>query len=279
MNIKSLTIVPSPLSCDSHAHIFGPVSRYPLAENRDWTPPDRPVEAYAEMLDTLHMQRAVIVQSSSHGTDNRVTLDAIARIGKRCRGVALVAPTITDDDLGVLGKGGMTGIRLSTMLKGDLGIRHLDLMARRLSEIGWHIELHFDRADEILDLLPQLIRLPVACVIDHLGRVRGAMGVNCAAFQALLRLFRENDRTWVKISSWYRLSDQGPPYDDMRPFVDALVSTRPDRLLWGSNWPHPLLPGPPPDDVDLLDQLQQWVGPARRMILVDNPARLYGFTT
>jgi 2-pyrone-4,6-dicarboxylate lactonase len=279
MNTHLLRIQPPPLACDCHAHIFGPLSRYPLAENRDWTPPDRPVEAYAEMLDTLHMQRGVIVHSSSHGIDNRVTLDAIARMGPRCRGIALIAPTITDRELEALVRGGMVGIRLSTMLKGDLGIDYLVPMAQRLRDIGWHIDLHFDRADEIIDLRPSLETLAVPCVIDHMGRVRGSMGVGCAAFQTLLRLVRENDHIWVKICSWYRLSDQGAPYDDMRPYVDALIEARPDRLLWGSNWPHPLLAGPPPDDIDLLEQFQHWAGPARDMILADNPATLFGFTT
>jgi predicted TIM-barrel fold metal-dependent hydrolase len=231
------------------------------------------------MLARLHTDRGVIVHSSSHGTDNRVTLDAIAFLGKRCRGIALVAPSISERELERLADGGMRGIRLSTMLKGDLGIEHLGHMAQRLRPLGWHIDLHFDHADELIGLADGLKRLPVDCVVDHLGRVRGAMGVGCAAFQTLLRLLRENDHIWVKICSWYRLSDQGPPYHDMRPFVDALLAARPDRLVWGSNWPHPLLPGAPPDDIDLLNQFQAWAGTARQMILVDNPAKLFGFTS
>lgn len=279
MDDHSLKVLPPPFSCDCHAHIFGPVSRYPLAEDRDWTPPDRPVSAYSEIEARLHIQRGVIVHSSSHGTDNSVTLDAIALLGTRYRGVALVAPDITDRELERLDKGGMRGIRLSTMLKGNLGIDHLSYMADRLRVIGWHIDLHFNSPDELLLLEDQIARLPVSCVIDHLGRVRGTMGVACRPFQALLRLISENDHIWVKICSWYRLSDQGAPYDDMRPFVDALLTRRPDRLLWGSNWPHPLLQGPSPNDIYLLNQFQDWVGSARSTILVDNPAKLFGFAT
>ena len=270
-------IPPPPRACDTHAHIFGPVSRYPLAKDRDWTPPDRPVEAYASMLDALGIERGVIVHASSHGTDNRVTLDAIARMGNRCRGIAIVAPEVTDRELEALARGGMRGIRISTMLKGAMGVRHIDEMAARLEGLGWNIEIHFDSPDEIIELVPTLRGLSVDYVIDHLGRNRGGRGVRTPAFQALLRLLKESERCWVKICSWYRLSDRGPPYDDMRPFVEALMAARVDRLLWGSNWPHPMFKDPIPDDGELLDQIQLWAGPARQAILVDNPARLYGF--
>jgi predicted TIM-barrel fold metal-dependent hydrolase len=122
-----------------------------------------------------------------------------------------------------------------------------------------------------------LRRLPVPVVFDHMGRVRGSTGTDSPAFRSLLRLVRETDHCWVKICSWYRLSDQGAPYEDMRPYVEALIRARVERLLWGSNWPHPLLKGPPPDDAELLDQFQRWAGSEGKTILVDNPAKLYGF--
>jgi len=277
MDPKPPKIVPPPLACDTHAHIFGPVALYPLAPERDWTPPDRPLEAYADMLDTLGLARGVIVHSSSHGTDNRVTLDAIARMRGRCVGICLVSASVSDRELQDLAAGGMRGIRVSTMLKGSIGIQHLEAMSPRLKALGWQVVLHFDKPEEIVPVAPMLRRLPVPVVFDHMGRVRGNTGKDSPAFQSLLALVRETDHCWVKICSWYRLSDQGPPYDDMRPYVEALIRTRADRLLWGSNWPHPLLKGPPPDDAELLDQFQRWAGSERKTILVDNPAKLYGF--
>lgn len=270
-------MTPPPLSCDTHAHIFGPAARYPFATNRDWTPPDRPVEAYAAMLDTLGMARGIIVHSSSHGTDNSVTLDAIAQMDGRCKGIAVLAPDISDQELERLKAGGMCGVRISTMLKSNMGIPHIGAMAGRFRDLGWQIQLHLDSADEIIPLAPALQRLTVPVVFDHIGRTRGGGGIEQAPFQTLLGLLRDCDHIWVKISSWYRLSDQGPPYDDMRALAEKAMETRVERVLWGSNWPHPLLKGPPPDDGELLDQFQRWAGDARKTILVDNPTRLFGF--
>jgi len=271
------TVPPPPLACCTHAHIFGPAARFPFAADRDWTPPDRPVEDYVRMLDTLGLARGVIVHSSSHGTYNSVTLDAIARTGGRCLGIAVLAPEVSDRELQRLHEGGMRGVRISTMLKSNMGVGHIEAMAERFRELGWSIQLHFDAAEEIIALAPLIRRLPVPVVFDHMARVRGGGGPMQPAFQTLLGLLRDCDHVWVKISSWYRLSDQGPPYEDMRVLAQAAMEARVDRVLWGSNWPHPLLKGPPPDDGVLLDQFQRWAGDARSTILVDNPARLFGF--
>jgi 2-pyrone-4,6-dicarboxylate lactonase len=259
---------PPPLACCTHAHVFGPFARFPLARELDWTPPERPLEQYEAMLGTLGLARGVIVHSSSHGIDNSVTLDAIARMGGRCRGIALVAPSVGDRELEALAKGGMTGIRISTMLKGAIGVKDIGNLESRFRDLGWHVELHFDRAEEIVPLQPLLEKLSIPVVFDHMARARG---------QALLRLLRDTDHCWTKVSSWYRLSDAGPPYDDMRKLFDELAQARPDRLVWGSNWPHPLLKGSPPDDAGLLEQFMQWAGGAAKRMLVDNPAKLYGF--
>ena len=270
---------PPPLSCDTHAHVFGPAARYPFAEGRGYTPPDCPVETYARMLDTLGIERAVIVQGGAHGTDNRVTLDAIASMGERCRGVAVLEPTVIERELETLAAGGFRGLRLSTVLKGGVGTEHLEVMAARARDLGWHVQLHLEAAEELVDLAPRLRRLAVPFVIDHLGRARGGGGTGQPGFQALLGLLKETDGCWVKIASWYRLSDRGSPYADMRPLAEALIEARPDRILWGSNWPHPIFPGAMPNDGDLLDQFLQWAGDeaTAKTILVDNPARLYGF--
>ncbi len=273
-------IAPPPLSCDTQAHVFGPAARFPYAEGRGYTPPDCPVAAWVGMLDILGIERGVIVHGSAHGSDNRVTLDAIASAPERFRGVAVIRPEVTDEELEELDRGGIRGFRLSTMLQGAIGIEHLETMTGRVAGLGWHVVLHFDRAGEIAELAPRLRRLKVDFVIDHLGRVRGGAGLGDPGFQALLDLLRDCERCWAKISSWYRLSDEGPPYDDMRPLGEALIAARPERILWGSNWPHPILwQGAMPNDGDLLDQFMAWAGDAatRKQILVDNPARLYGF--
>ncbi len=261
--------------------MFGPASKFPYAAGRGYTPPDCPVESYIRMLDTLGIERAVIVHGSAHGSDNRVTLDGIAAMGERCRGVAVIEPDTSDAALEALSRGGIRGVRLSTMLKGGIGTEHLETLADRVGDLGWHIVLHVDKVAEFAELEPRLRRLKVDFLIDHLGRVRGGEGIGQPGFQALLRLLTDTDRCWVKLSSWYRLSDRGPPYDDMRPIAEALIAARPDRVLWGSNWPHPILwQGVMPNDGDLLDQFMAWAGDAatRTQILVDNPARLYGFS-
>ncbi len=274
-------ITPPPLSCDTQAHVFGPSSKFPYAAGRGYTPPDCPVESYIRMLDILGIERAVIVHGSAHGSDNRVTLDGIAAMGARCRGVAVIEPDISDAGLETLSRGGIRGLRLSTMLKGGIGTEHLETLANRVKDLAWHIVLHVDKVGEFAALEPRLRRLKVDFLIDHLGRVRGGEGIGDPGFQALLNLLTDTDRCWVKLSSWYRLSDRGPPYDDMRPIAEALIAARPDRVLWGSNWPHPILwEGVMPNDGDLLDQFMAWAGDAATctQILVDNPARLYGFS-
>jgi len=273
-------IAPPPKSCDTQAHVFGPASRFPYAEGRGYTPPDCPVDHFIRLLDRLGLERGVIVHGSAHGSDNRVTLDGIASYPDRLRGVAVIAPDASDGELDALAAGGIRGIRFTTMLKGALGTDHLERMAERVRGLGWHLVVHVDQAREITELAPRLRRLGMNVVIDHLGRVRGGQGVDHPGFRSLLDLLRTTETCWVKISSWYRLSDQGPPYDDMTPLAKALIEARPDRVIWGSNWPHPILSeGAMTNDGDLLDQFMAWAGDdaTRQQILVDNPAALYGF--
>lgn len=279
-DIRPPKIKPPPGACDTQAHVFGPASQFPYAEGRGYTPPDCPIESYLKLLDTLGFDRGVIVHGSAHGSDNRVTLYGIAQAPDRLRGVAVVDPDISDSELEAMAAGGIRGIRLSTMLKGGLGTEHLERLADRIKHLGWHIVIHLDKVDEIAELEPRLRALPVGIVVDHLGRVRGDEGLSSPGFQALLTLLRDTDNIWAKLSSWYRLSDQGPPYDDMTPLAEALIDARRDRIIWGSNWPHPILwDYPMPNDGDLLDQFMGWAGDEAtiQQILVDNPATLYGF--
>ena len=252
-----------------------------MVAHRSYTPPLCTLADYLRMSETLGIERTVQVNASTYGYDNSVTLDLIAKLGqKRARGVAGVAPDASTRDLQQLHNGGMRGVRLSTMVKGYGGPELLDAFAHKIKPLGWHIQLHVDKAAELVALESKLLDHPTPVVFDHLGRVRGAEGVNAPGFQSLLRILRQRDDCWVKLSSWYRLSDSGPPaYADMQPLVQALIAARPDRVVWGSNWPHPLWEGYMPNDGDLLDILCEWTPDAATFtrIMVTNPARLYGF--
>lgn len=266
---------------DCHCHVFEDQSKYPLTANRSYTPPLCTLSDHLRMCETLGIERIVQVNASVYGFDNSVTLDTIARLGqKRARGVAGLSPDATRQEIERLDKGGMRGVRLSTMVKGYGGPELLATMGRKITPFGWHVQLHVEKNRELAELEEQLLNHPTPIVFDHLGRVRAGEGVNAPGFQALLRIVRQRDDCWGKISSWYRLSEAGPPaYADMKPLVNALVAARPDRLVWGSNWPHPVWSGFMPNDGGLLDLFCEWVPDAaiRKKILVDNPARLYGF--
>ncbi len=267
-------------ACDTHAHVFGPAAKYPYPPERSYTPPDCPLDDYIRMRDVLGLTRTVIVQASIQGTDNAPTLDAIAEGGNGFRGVAVVAPDIGEAELRRLHDGGMRGVRMTTLVRGGVGPEHMEALADRIRDLGWLIEVHLTEAGELIDLAPRLRALGVPCLIDHFGRVRGSEGPGHPGFRALLALLGETDDCWVKLASWYRLSDAGAPdYADMRPLAEALIETRPDRLVWGSNWPHPAHDGEMPNDGDLLDLLADWTpdDAVRHRILVDNPARLFGF--
>lgn len=277
-NTRAPKLKAPPGACDTHCHVFGPAAKFPFAAMRRYTPRDCLVEDYRRMAATIGFERAVLVQASAHGTDNRATLDAIARAGAGFRGVAIVDSGVTDHELERLHAGGMRGVRMNTIGGAGVGIEHLDTLARRVHGLGWAVELHLKSADELVDLAPTLAALPVPYIIDHFGRVRGGQGVGNPGFQALLRLIRDDDKCWVKLASFYRLSDEGPPdYADMIPIARALIEARPNRLIWGSNWPHPNHQGRMPNDGDLFDKLADWAPDpeTRRMILVDNPTALF----
>jgi len=268
---------------DCHCHVYQDPDRYPLIERRSYTPAEASLDQYLAMCASIGIGRTVQVSASVYGADNRLTLDVIARLGQdRARGVAGLRPDAADAELAALHEGGMRGVRVSTHVKGYGGTEAIGALARRVGPLGWHVQVHVERADELLALESELMRLPAPLVFDHMGSVRGGEGPGNAGFQAMIRVLRGRDDCWAKISSWYRRSDSGPPgYDDMGPIVQALVDARPDRLVFGTNWPHPALfaPAQVPDDAGLVDRFCDWVPDeaARARILVDNPARLYGF--
>lgn len=265
---------------DCHCHVFEDPARYPLNANRSYTPPLCTREEYRALCAAFGVTRTVQVNASVYGYDNAVTLDLIAAFGQdRARGVAGLAPDASAEHIERLHRGGMRGMRLSTSVKGYGGMDLIEPMSGKVAPYGWHLQLHVGNGAELPALEARLMRLRLPVVFDHLGRNRGAAGVNAPGFQALLRMLERRDDFWVKLSSWYRLSDAGPPYDDMKPLAQALVAARPDRCVWGSNWPHPECSVAMPNDGDLLDQLCDWVGDdsVLHRILVTNPATLYGF--
>ncbi|CAM4022523.1 amidohydrolase family protein [Bordetella tumulicola] len=268
---------------DCHCHVYQDLARYPLIEERSYTPAPATLRQYSEMCEQVGIQRTVQVSASVYGTDNSLTLDVIAALGQhRARGVAGLAADVSAAELSRLHDGGMRGVRLSTHVKGYGGTQGLDAMADRIRPYGWHVQVHVANIDELVPLEDTLLRTPVPLVFDHMGALRGSQGVDNPGFQVMLRILRERDDCWTKISSWYRRSSQGEPdYGDMAPIVRALVKTRADRLVFGTNWPHPALfaPSTVPDDGHLIDLFCDWVPDAatRERILVTNPAQLYGF--
>ena len=266
---------------DCHCHLFEDPARYPLGTERSYTPPLCSARDYLALMAALGLERTVQVNASAYGHDNSVTLDFIRQLGlHRARGVAGLAPDATAADIRRLHDGGIRGVRLSTMVKGYGGFDLLAPMAAKVQPFGWHLQVHVDNARELADREALLMDLPVPVVFDHLGGARGEDGVDSPGFQALLRLLAARADRWVKVSSWYRRSRSGPPaFTDMRPLAQAVIAARPDRVVWGSNWPHPVWHGPMPNDGDLLDRLCEWVADPAGLerILVSNPARLYGF--
>ena len=264
-------------SCDCHAHIFGPADKYPFAPNRSYTPPEAGIEAYGRMLAALGFERAVIVQPSVYGIDNRCTRDAVVASGGKWRGVAVVEPCVTESQLADLHAAGCRGVRINLLFKGGLQLNVLEQIARAIKPLGWHVQLLLDGRD-LPQLADRLKRLPVDVVVDHMGHMPASLGVGHAGFQTLLELLR-GGRCWVKLSGAYRISSLPQPYDDAVPFARALVETAPDKLVFGTDWPHPSITIPMPQDAMLLDLLPTWVPDeaTRRRILVENPARLYDF--
>jgi predicted TIM-barrel fold metal-dependent hydrolase len=264
-------------ACDCHAHIFGPVTKYPYSEVRSFTPPDASPDAFLKMLGTVGIGRMVVVQASCYGTDNRRTADAIAEIGlHRARGVAAIDLNTSDETLRALDRAGIKAARFVTTGAGGPAVEALPAVARKVAPLGWHIEAYMPSTQwaEIADVIPTL---PTGLVLDHMGGVNANETENDPGLKAILRLL-ESERCWVKLSG-YRNSVAGYPYADVAPLARRLQAAAPDRCVWGSDWPHTVVPGTMPDDGMLLDLLADWFPDAatRQRILVDNPARLYGF--
>lgn len=271
-------LVAPPGAADCHLHIYGPRNKYPLAPTCPLIPPHGSVEAYRAVQAQLGLERAVIVQPAAYGLDNRCTMDAVAELGSRARGVVVVNERVSDRELEELTVRGACGIRFFMLKGGILPWEILETMAARVHGLGWHVQLQFD-GRELAEREGLLRRLPGTCVIDHVGKFLKPVTVDHPGFMSLLRLVGTG-RFWVKLSSPYETSQVGPPlYSDVGQLANALVRVAPERMVWASNWPHPTAQDNPPDNAVLLDTLLHWVNDeaTRRRILVDNPAVLYGF--
>jgi len=269
-------------ACDTHAHLFGPQQRYPYQANRSYTPPDASEAAYRNMLGTLGFERAVLVQPSVYGTDNRRMLDTLAAVRSddpiQWRGVAVVDRSVSDAEFERMHELGVRGIRINLLFAGGVTFSDIKALAARVAGLGWHVQFLMD-ISKIEQLAERLDRLPTESVIDHMGHIPTHLGIHHPGFKELLALL-EAGRTWVKLSGPNRVSALGQaPFDDVAPFFTELVSKREDRCLFGTDWPHVQLAGPIPNDGDLVDEFFRLVpsDATRRRILCDNPAQLYGF--
>ena len=273
-------------ACDSQFHVFGPPHLFPYADTRRYTPPAAPIEHYWNVQKITGLSRGIVVQPTAHGVDNRAALDAVARSNGAMRGISCIDASVSDAQVDELAAGGMLGARFSLM--GDREGSPEDIAAQlpRMKKHDWILDLHIDPEDFVER--EQFVRaLPLVTLIDHMARVRGADGLGQPAFRLLLELLKD-DRFWVKICSVDKLSgvpqarvESGLPFRDMVPFAQAVIAAAPDRVLWGSDWPHgnTFAPGRTPNEGDLLDLLAE-IAPdeaTRTRILVDNPARLFGF--
>ena len=272
-------ITPPPLSCDTHAHVCGPQSIYPLVANRLYNPPEASLQEYRHMLDTLGVQRGVLVQPSVYGTDNRALLDGLVQAQGRLRGVAVLPYDVSADEVRHLHRLGVRGVRCNIVDlkegKGQLPLAGLQQLARTIAPLGWHLEFLM-HVNEFPDLHRQMRTLPVPLVFGHLGYVPTSVG-GCEGFEGLLDLARAG-QAWIKMTAPYRLTPESSPYASVAPVARLLCQQVPDRLLWGSDWPHVFIKTPMPNDGDLIDLMGSWMSSSADLhaIWVDHPKHLYG---
>ncbi|WP_111642485.1 amidohydrolase family protein [Marinimicrobium alkaliphilum] len=264
---------------DAHCHVFGPGDLFPYAPERKYTPCDAPKEKLWELRDYLGFDRNVIVQATCHGADNRALVDALENSNDKARGVATVRREISDAELNDLHRAGVRGVRFNFVKRLVDVLPHdtLTEIAERIKPLGWHIVIYFE-AQELPDLYDVFAGLPTTVVVDHMGRPDVAKDIDGPEFELFMKLMRENSHIWSKVSCPERLSQSGPPsYADVVPFARRIVETFPDRVLWGTDWPHPNMKSHVPDDGHLVDYIPS-IAPTeelQRKLLVDNPHRLY----
>ena len=271
-------------ACDTHVHILGPYLQFPQAPDRGYTAPEATVAKLRDTMGTLGLSRCVIVHATAHGNDLRVTLDALRQLRPNARGIAILPPRTADPGLNMLHADGIRGVRLTPLMGDDPDYDEIEKLCARIARLGWHLVFAPSGPAAWLKVAPQLADLPVEVVIDHFAwrgwDVADPSGVRQPGFGALIAAARSG-RCWVKLAGAERFSRRPPPHhEDMLPYARALIEARPDRIVWGSDWPHVRSwDHPVPDDAALLELLADWAPEAavRQAILVDNPAHLYGF--
>lgn len=270
--------VPPPGAVDAHCHVFGPEAAFPFSAKAKYLPQDAGPEMLFALRDHLGFARNVIVQASCHGTDNSATLSAIAKSNGKARGVAVIDPEISDAQLAALHAGGIRGVRfnfLKRLVDDAPKDKFLDI-AQRIAPLGWHVVVYFE-ADLLAELTPFLESIPTIVVVDHMGRPDVSQGHDGPDMRAFRSLLESHPNIWAKVSGAERLSQQGAPFDDFAAAVQPLVQAFEDRVLWGTDWPHPNMQDAIPDDGALVNLIPR-LAPTerlRRKLLIDNPMRLY----
>ena len=263
---------------DAHCHVFGPSPEFPYAPERKYTPCNAGKDKLFALRDFLGFERNVIVQATCHGKDNSAMVDACRTAGDRARGIASVGPDISMDELRQMDEAGVRGVRLNFVKRlVDATPKEVFLgIAEKIAELDWHIVVYFEAAD-LEELIPFLKQLPTTIVVDHMGRPDVTKGVDHPDFQRFISLMDELPTLWSKVTCPERLTVQGPPYDDVVPFYQAIVDRFEDRVLWGTDWPHPNMKSHMPDDGALVDYIPKIARNAaqQQKLLVDNPMRLY----
>jgi 2-pyrone-4,6-dicarboxylate lactonase len=273
------TFVPPPGAVDAHCHVFGPGDAFPYAPERKYTPCDAGRDKLFELRDYLGFERNVIVQATCHGADNRAMIDAVRAAGDRARGVATVKPNISHDELAEMHAAGVRGVRFNYVKrlvdpKPDDYYRGI---IDKIAAFGWHIVIYFEASD-LAEKWDFFTSLPTTVVVDHMGRPDVSKPVDGPDFQLFVRFMAENENVWSKVTCPERLSVSGPPgYDDVVPFARTIVERFPDRVIWGTDWPHPNMKSHIPDDGKLVDYIPRIATTAelQRKLLVENPMRLY----
>ncbi len=263
---------------DTHFHVFGPERDYPFAPGRSYSAPPAGLDDYERLAHRIGFTRAVVVQPSVYGTDNSRTLAALREARMPTRGVVVVDETLPDREWLDLHELGVRGVRINLVFKAGKGFATAAALADRVRDLGWHFQFLVD-VSEVAGLAARVEALRAPAVFDHFGHVSTRKGIADAGFQSLLGLVREGI-AWVKLSGAYRITgERHAPYADVRPFADALIGANADRVLWATDWPHPSIPVPMPNDGDLADMALAWTGDPeiRRKLFVANAERLYGF--
>lgn len=275
-----------PGATDCHHHIFGAPNKVPLNSNRQYTPAEATLEQFLERNKVLGIHNSVVVQPSTYGDNNDFICEQVRALGEHGRGVAVTDINTPEKDLEKLHDAGYRGTRFNVAASGGTPLSELKAVAERIKKYGWHVQFFMDVAISMVELAPEIAKLPVPVVIDHMGAPDVTKGTEDPGFQALISLLKGGN-TYVKLCGAYRLDFTGNPWAAADPFARALIKAAPDRCVWGSDWPHPycIEPdgktlAPMPNDGDLFDKLMEWCDNDEdlwKMILVDTPAKLYGF--